>query len=340
MVQTTVWISIWLIFAFAGGAANRPAGFYLLVTVRVLLPVLFFNLVYYGLLPAYFSGRKRSFFTLSALAFVAYIALSIVIELNLNKWWDKPREEATEENTIREIPWMFLVMPPFVISLSVFGVAATSRGFAAFENKKKAEEEANRRRLEAEIALLKSQINPHFLLNTLNNLYALSLAEPEKTSDALFRLSELVSYILYECASPRVPLVRDLEFLEGYIALQRLRLPPNVHLQVSLPDAVPEGIDIEPMVLIPFIENAFKHGLTTQRPCDIGIALRLEGYQLILEVENEVFPPKQAHSGNPSGVGMVNTHQRLEHTYAGKNKLNVEKDEHRHRVELKLDLKP
>lgn len=340
VIQTAVWISIWLIFALAGGTTNRPPSFYLMVTVRILLLVFFFNFAYYGLLPRYFSGKKRSFFSLTILAFVAYLTLSVGIELYLNPWFKKVGQETVEEHKRPDIPMMFLLIPPFVISLSLFGVAATSRGFAAFENKKKAEEEANRRRLEAEIALLKSQINPHFLLNTLNNLSALSLTEPEKTTDALFRLSELVSYILYECASPSVPLVRDLEFLKGYIALQRLRMPPNVDLQVTLPEEVPETIAIEPMVLIPFIENAFKHGMTTQRPCEILIDLQLNNYQLILMVENEVFPPKQQHSGNPSGVGMVNTHQRLEHTYAGRHQLNVQKDEHRHSVELILDLKP
>jgi len=342
LLQAAVWISIWSIFAFAGNSADKLPAFYLVITLRVLGFALFFNVVYLAVLPLYFAGKKRALYLISPLVFLGYVALSIAMDLSIatpeKTMRPMPKEmgDQKEIGAPKERPLAFVIIPAVFLGLVLFGAAATFRGFSAFENKKKSEEEANRRRLEAEIALLKSQINPHFLLNTLNNLYALSLTEPAKTPEALLKLSEMVGYILYECAKPKVALSRDLEFIENYIALQRLRLPPNAELNVDLPASLPADCDIEPMILIPFIENAFKHGLTTKQACELSVMLKVSGNLLVLQVENPLLPPKQ--STDPSGVGMANTRQRLEHSYAGKYKLHTETDGQRYRVELRLNL--
>ena len=174
------------------------------------------------------------------------------------------------------------------------------------------------------------------LLN--RNTRSLSLTEPGKTPDALLKLSEMMAYILHECAQPTVPLSHDLEFIENYISLQGLRLPPNASLKVNLPSSLAYDCQIEPMILIPFIENAFKHGLTTKQPCTLSVSLKVNDCQLVLEVENPMLPPKQ--STDPSGVGMSNTRQRLEHSYAGRYQLDVSNDATTYRVELKLNLLP
>ena len=197
---------------------------------------------------------------------------------------------------------------------------------------------ANRRRAEAEIALLKSQINPHFLLNTLNNLYGIALIQPEKTPEALLKLSNMVKYVLYECANQTVPLDRDLDFVKNYLALQRLRLPPNVNLSVEMPENTPEN-RIEPMILIPFIENAFKHGLTTRQPCDISISIKTDQRRLVLRVENQDFSENQSPA-NPgeSGIGLANTRQRLEQSYPSQHQLTIEHNGKKHRIDLTIEL--
>ena len=336
LVQAAVWIGIWSIFTFAGDASDKLPGFYVVVTLRVLGFALFFNVVYQALLPLYFAGKKRAFYLLSPLAFACYVALSVVMDLTIATPEKTMKRMPGEMRPMKERPLAYVLIPPFFLGFALFGAAASFRGFSAFENKKKAEEEANRRRLEAEIALLKSQINPHFLLNTLNNLYALSLTEPGRTPEALLKLSEMMAYLLYECAKPKVALSRDLEFVEHYIALQRLRLPPNAVLHVDLPEKLSVDCDIEPMILIPFIENAFKHGLTTKQPCELSVSLKINGDLLVLNVENPLLPPKQ--STDPSGVGMANTRQRLEHSYPGRYTLHTENREQRYCVELRLNL--
>lgn len=339
IIQAAIWIGIWSVFTFTGNTEDRLPMYYIVTTVRVLGFALFFNLAYYALLPLYFAGKKRAFFLLAPVLFAGYVGFSVVVDTTIGRHEKMyVRKEIPGKDFTKKRPLSWLLIPPIFIGIALFGSAATIRGFAAFENKKKEEEEANRRRLEAEIALLKSQINPHFLLNTLNNLYTLAIVEPEKTPDALLKLSEMVAYILHDCAKPKVPLASDIAFIENYISLQRLRLPPNIHLQTELPQNPPPGIQIEPMILIPFIENAFKHGLTTRQACEIFVSIKVNGDRLSLMVKNPLLPDKQSHNGNNSGIGMANTRQRLEHSYAGAHTLKVENGGEEHRVELELRL--
>lgn len=338
IIQAAVWITIWAVFSFSGHNEDKLPGFYLLNTLRVLGFAVLFNVFHRLVLPVFFAGKKILFTLAILLALTGYVAYSVATDV----YFGIPEKISTEARKqgqkMREVPMKYLIIPPIFLGLMLFGAAASVGGLSAFEKKKKSEEEANRRRLEAEIALLKSQINPHFLVNTLNNLYVLSLTEPDKTPDGLLKLSEMVNYILHECAKPKVSLALDIEFIENYIALQRLRLPPNAHLQVELPKNVAKEIEIEPMILIPFIENAFKHGLTTKQECDLGVSLRLQGKKLELEVKNPVLPPKLAYNGNPSGIGMANTQQRLEHSYPNRHHLQVDKDGQNHLVKLELNL--
>ncbi len=339
LLQLAIWISIWSLFAFTGKPEDKLPMYYLVLTIRVLGFALFFNVAYYVMLPLYFSGKKQLFSLLAPLLFVAYVLFSITIDLTLGT---REKTIAHAENQKHEFPkerpLSWIIIPPVFLAMTLSGLAAAFRGFSEFEHKKKEEEEANSRRLEAEIALLKSQINPHFLLNTLNNLYTLALVEPEKTPDALLKLSEMVAYILHECARPKVPLAADLAFIHNYIALQRLRLSPNVVLETDLPQNLTKNLQIEPMILIPFIENAFKHGLTTRQECRIFIAIHIHGNQLSLVVTNPLLPAKKDDNNPTSGIGMANTRKRLAHSYAGMHTLRVDAGEGEHRVELKLNL--
>lgn len=339
IIQIAVWVGLWSVFSFSGNTEGRLPFYYVAMAMRIGGFALFYNIAYYLLLPRYFAGKRRLFYFLSPVLFVAYIGFSIVFDLHVATFENTMEKTKEIEAMMRKKrPLSFLLIPPMFISLSLFGVAASTRAFAAFENKKQAEEEANRRRLEAEIALLKSQINPHFLVNTLNNLYALSLADPGKTPGALLKLSEMVGYILYECAKPQVALADDILFIKNYIDLQKLRLSPNIELVATFPEDLPHGMLIEPMILIPFIENAFKHGLTTRQQCRILVAITVHEKELRLVVENPIHPGKQPQGNHPSGIGMANTRQRLEHSYKGKYRLQVDDDEQLHKVTLEMSL--
>jgi hypothetical protein len=337
LLQIAVWVAIWSVFAFTGNTSEHLPGYYMVITVRVLVLALFYNLAYYLLLPLYFSDKKRLFYLLLPLFFVGYVGFSVGVDLTLAKPEKMFANAEKRGHSSKNRSWSWLLIPPVFFSTAIFGAAAGFRGVLEFENKKMAEEEANRRRLEAEIALLKSQINPHFLLNTLNNLYGIAVTEPDKAPEALLKLSDMVRYILYDCAQPVVPISQELDFIKNYISLQQLRLPPNVSLRVDIPERDPDGA-IEPMILIPFVENAFKHGLTTRKPCEIVVVVGAENNRLNLRVENEVFAHQENRQGNESGIGLANVMQRLEHAYVGQYKLSIAETNGRHSVFLDLQL--
>jgi two-component system LytT family sensor kinase len=328
-IQLTVWLGLWLVFALGFGYEDKSAFDYAIDTWRVVAMASFYNIFYYVLLPYYFKSLRQKFFLWAPLAFIVFLSLMLSTDTLVHQH-KFPQKEMSNRRIF------FMVMPPLFFGLVIAGAATSIRGFREFETKKKEEEEANKKRLEAELNLLKSQINPHFLLNTLNNLYGLAVTEPEKTPDALLQLSALVQYLLYECNAPRVQLSSEVDFIVNYIELQKLRLPANNHLQLDFPRTIPSDVWIEPMILLPFIENAFKHGISGQKEGTIEIKLKLEGGVLDLWVKNQQL--EHADNMNPSGIGLNNTKQRLDYSYPNQHALNITEDGAYYQVQLTLNL--
>jgi LytS/YehU family sensor histidine kinase len=179
--------------------------------------------------------------------------------------------------------------------------------------------------LAAELAFLKSQVNPHFLFNTLNNVYSLAELKSDDAPAAILKLSHLMRYMLYEAHAPRVPLTNEIEHLRTYVDLQRLRLDPDQVPIDFIIEGDPHGHLIEPMLLIPFVENAFKHGISFQHPSDINLHLRVDDHGLAFTVRNRVVfgPTSETPAGaNPvGGVGLTNVRQRLKLLYPGRHEL-------------------
>ena len=145
--------------------------------------------------------------------------------------------------------------------------------------------ELERERTEAELSNLKSQLNPHFLFNTLNNIYSLIAFSPEKAQEAVHDLSRLLRYVLYESNQPLVPIEKDLDFLRNYIELMRIRLPRHVDLQTDIEAATP-GVMIAPLLFISLVENAFKHGVSNSQPSFIRITIRQAGDAVSCSIRN------------------------------------------------------
>lgn len=279
----------------------------------------------------YLNGQTRLYFLFTFLVFCTFQFVGFLLRNYVFIHFAELSDHEVISQVSIAVSTLFFIL--------VWGASSGFRLAEEWRRTENSRRETESRRLEAELNLLKSQINPHFLLNSLNNLYALALTAPEKTPSALLKLSEMVAYILYECDKPNIALDRDLHFVRNYIELQKMRLPPNVVLHFDLPENAPL-LDIEPMILIPFIENAFKHGLTTKQPCDIIISIKIVRNQLVLKVENDVFPIKNIQKGNISGIGLANTRQRLEYSYPEKHTLIIEKSDKKHRVELNVELNP
>lgn len=172
-------------------------------------------------------------------------------------------------------------------------------------------EALKRQNLQAEMDYLKYQINPHFFMNTLNNIHALIDIDTEYAKNAVIELSKMMRYVLYDSGRDRIPIEKDIQFLENYIELMRIRYTGAIDIQVHYPDPLPAGITIPPLLLIVFVENAFKHGVSYNRASFIHMDIEYADHQLTSTFVNSRHP----HKEQPAGIGLENVHKRLELIY-------------------------
>ena len=189
-------------------------------------------------------------------------------------------------------------------------VRLSGRWYAAEMARSKAELE----RAEAELQSLKSQISPHFLLNTLNNIYALTAIDSEKAQDALLELSKMLRYQLYEEFGSRVSVEREVEFLQNYVALMRLRLNQNVEVTTDFHLSPHKEMNVAPHIFISLVENAFKHGVSTTAPSHVHLHLDCDGQRLNFDCRNSYFPQHKLPSTS-GGIGLRLVKSRLELSY-------------------------
>lgn len=211
--------------------------------------------------------------------------------------------------------WIFFLRDIFSMILTV-GLSAAirmSRRWAANEN---ARREAEQQRTEAELKNLRSQLNPHFLLNTLNNIYALIAFDADKAQQAVQELSRLLRHVLYDNQQNLVPLNKEMDFIRNYIALMRIRLAANVTVETHF-DIGPENrTEIAPLIFISLIENAFKHGISPTEPSFIRIRCAEDEDTIRCEIENSNHPKSHTDKSG-SGIGLEQVKKRLELTYHG-----------------------
>lgn len=186
---------------------------------------------------------------------------------------------------------------------------------------------------------LQSQINPHFLLNSLQTIYALSLEKSEHAPDVILRLSEILKYTLYESEQAKISLQKEIQLIKDYVEMQRYRVDPSradIKLEI---DGDAGKLQIAPMLLIPFIENSFKHGLQGGGgPVHLSIALNIGATDLEFRISNTIGTSDPLELDKRKGIGIDNTRQRLELLYPGRHMLNIRKDKQTFIVHLKLEL--
>ena len=191
--------------------------------------------------------------------------------------------------------------------------------------------------LKTELAFLRSQVSPHFLFNVLNNIVAMVRLKSEELEPTVMRLSSLLQYMLYEGDEEKVLLKNEVESLQDYIELQKLRVSPNLNLQVHF-NVNEEWHSIEPMLLIPFVENAFKHGNGLPGDSEIIIDLNVENNELDFNVKNR-FVGNDRAKDRTSGIGLANVKRRLDLLYPKTHILKIENSNGWYNVDLKLSLK-
>ncbi|MHA4895959.1 sensor histidine kinase [Pedobacter sp. PWIIR3] len=214
-----------------------------------------------------------------------------------------------------------------VVSAAIW---STQHAFKTERDNKQLKAEA----MKAELSFLKSQINPHFLYNTLNYIYALAIPVSDQLSSAVMRLSDLMRYTLTDNPDGKVSLVKEIEYLESYVELFRMRFTPNFFVEFKT-EGVNEQHRIASLLLIPFIENAFKHGVVNNSQYPVQIVVAVHNKELYFEVSNQINNHQKDRS---SGIGLVNIHRRLDLIYPSKHVLDITKNEDAYKTVLTIKL--
>jgi len=206
-----------------------------------------------------------------------------------------------------------------------------------FTKQEKIRKEAEKEKLNTELAFLKNQINPHFLFNTLNNIYSLVQTDVANGQKAILQLSKLMRYILYETEKGNLFLSQEIEFMQTYIELMKLRISDKVTFTVSFPENY-NDVAIPPLLFLPFVENAFKHGISYRQPSFVNIQLKTEPGKIIFECSNSIGNKGDVLLNTDSGIGLENVKKRLSLLFPGHHKLKIFETESIFHVILTIDV--
>lgn len=328
---------------------------YLPLTWQVVLPLQFWLkqltifcllvFIYYFnalvLVPQLLLKNRTAFFIITAV--IVSLLFMVALQLSEN-WLHLPglMEKVLKRHDSHrpEGPGKPLDMFALMISLLVLGISTSVTSIQKWQKDNQLRILLEQEKASSELAYLKSQINPHFFFNTLNNIYALMHIDIEASKKALHKLSRMMRYLLYETQHEHTLLSKEIAFVADFIELMKLRLPANAVLifnEVKLK----EDFTVSPMLFLPFIENAFKHGIDPAEKSLIEIKITTRQSTVELTVNNSFFDMVTSDKSiEDSGIGLVNTKRRLDLLYPGRHKLMISKDNNAriYKVWLSIDL--
>ncbi len=294
------------------------ATFYLLTTLYH-IGLFYFNSFY--LYPKLLNKRTWWLYIICLVAIVCLSGFAKVFFLQLDPGFQF-------SNINRRL--IFFPLVPFLLASIIYRLVYDRIRFERMEK------EARAQRLDAELKLLRSQVSPHFLFNMLTNMVSMARLQSNLLEPSLIRLSELLRYLLYESNEEKIAIIREIEQIENYVSLQQLRFGEDVTISLNIQNDYPEGV-IEPMLLVPFIENAFKHGIGMVKDPFIQITLVVKKQQLNFIVVNN-YNPANLSKDRHSGIGLNNVKSRLELLYANNYQLNIDDKDGIYSVRLNCKL--
>ncbi len=319
--------SLYQISSFHHGGEYNWLNSFLFALAQMVFMIIIAYLNYAVLLPRFLKNKKIWKYLLEfSLPFIVLIS----IKINLIRF-------LVDGYAHRD--WYFYskiyVIHTTVITLFIVifvGMLRFAEDWFEFEAKTR---EIENERLNAELKFLRAQINPHFLFNTLNNLYYLAYKQSPNTTVVVDKLSQMMRYMIYETNQPKVMLTKEIEYMQNYISLEKLRINDGIPIHFEIKgDPTPHRI--APMILITFLENAFKHGITNNIPdAWIDISLELRKNQMIFMVNNSKQKVKiDSENSNLTGIGLQNVRRRLDLSYSGQYELKLEDQPESFRVQL------
>jgi sensor histidine kinase YesM len=294
-----------------------------------LLLVASFYFNYYFLIPRFLLKGKRWQYFLLVLGVYLFL-LSNIIGLQYWMIQHNPQIPAAAFQIFQRLGWFASMIMYSLVWASSSGMRLNAEWIRSEARRT----ESDRARLQAELSELKSQLNPHFLFNTLNGIYTLTLSKSDLAPGAVLQLSHLLRYVMSEANADFVPLEKDLEHMQHFVRLHTLRLTDKTPLNFEINGLV-KNQTIAPLLLLPFVENAFKYGISTQETAPIMIRVDVLDQQLTFHCANKIVR-RQSMEGEQTGIGIANTRKRLQLLYPEQHQLDIwEKDGFYH-VTLKL----
>jgi two-component system, LytTR family, sensor kinase len=297
------------------------------IFITTLLNIVVFYAIYY-IIPNFLRFRRKWYVFPFVLIF-AIVLSAIRLPIEIGFWKYIVKMPAAELQFQYDWVWATL---KYTLIISIY--AMLIRFSIDWFESQKYKDELIKERQAGEIALLRSQINPHFLFNTLNNIYSLVYSKSAEAPEAVMKLSSIMRYMLYDSNTDFVPVNKEIEYLNSFIELQQLRITQKGFVEIKVYGSM-ENRTIAPMLLIPFVENAFKHGEKNHEP-GIIIHLNLEPDKLIFTVENYIKTSNQSAVEESGGFGLQNIKRRLGLLYPDKHELTINSNDNKYKIELTI----
>lgn len=286
---------------------------------NIILAIIFYANAYY-----FFPSILK---TKGILLYLLVIAVSLLLVWFISKYVDQQLFPIKRK-------WGKPFFANFISYIFIIGTSCSYRILIDNFKSRRLNKDRETENLKTELSFLRSQISPHFMFNVLNNLVSLARKKSDKMEPALIQLSNLLRYMLYEGNQGKISLTQELKYLNGYIDLQKLRFGDDVII-IFTAEGNLENFDLEPMLLIPFVENAFKHGMGTLENPMIKIKLTAVNNTLNFLVENDIAEIGESKDDN-SGIGLNNVKRRLDLLYKNHYDLAISNEDGKYIVNLKL----
>ena len=328
--------------AFGFGDLRSLSHFY----ANVITYGIIFYISYFYLVPKfYFRDKKLAYLGLTVLMIVVFYFTLIYVNDHLlfnaeqQRHFDELRKKFSMDIKDNRPPMeLFRIFNFTFTSIMISGFALGLGFMERHRENERQRKELEKEKLHSELAFLKNQISPHFFFNTLNNIYSLTTIDTPAAQEAILRLSKLMRYLLYDSEHGETLISREIEFMNNYIALMKLRLSSRVDLRVSFPEEY-NDFCVPPLLFIPFIENAFKHGISNREQSFIDIKMEIHKSDIIFVTSNSIGKSTQPSDAEHSGIGLENVKKRLALLFAESHRLTVSKTDKEFDVELFIELK-
>ncbi|WP_417444344.1 sensor histidine kinase [Joostella sp.] len=264
----------------------------------------------YVLIPKFVFKRKYFYYVI---ALIILLGVHYIIRSGLN-YWLVTKNLWPESQGTQEAFGFNHILAVTIGELYVVGITAAIKFTVDFVNVKNQNQQLQELQYKTELKYLKAQMQPHFFFNTLNNLYALTLKKSPKASDVVLRLSDIMKYIIYDASKKRLSLIQEINYIDNYVELEKLRYEENIESEISIEGNL-DGIQVPSLLFLPFIENCFKHGVKNDEKLKLEVSFERVAQELVFKaVNNFNYHEKDSHGG----IGLKNMRRRLEILYKDK----------------------